>query len=1338
MPRHGERIHKRKDGRWEGRYKIGNSETGQTKYASVYGKSYAEAKYKLSMIEGGDYSVVKSTNQKLFSYAIQQWFLTNQHKFKKSTMARYEYLINAHIIPDLGSIKINTITAIMLNNFAEYKLAKGSLSEKGGLSKSYVRSMMLIISSVMKFAAIEGWCMPLKSEIYKPSPDKKDLKILTSNQQFYAEENLYKNFSPTAAGILITLQAGLRIGEVCALEWDNVDFINKIIHIRSTVTRIKNPSITDFDAYLKNRDNWTTVGDVHTAKIKFTTDAQYTFKFDSKDIIKNAATQYVAPDFVVDHNKPTGLKITYSTSIVDKVLETITFGFYKADVTVTITADDITSGIGYFEYKYIKESGTSDVNAASYADWIKLIPETYEYSNNGKTANATFTIPANARGYITGRAFDRAKNVDTTSDNKIINIVDTIKPGVTVNYVADDANTKVQYTDNADVTKDSFATATTAYFNGNVTAKITVNEANFFEGKVTDSGEIIHNVGILLTQTDDNGVVTKYEYLPNGAVQKYSGATAKDITWTTNGDVHTFDIKYDTDSEYILTIEYTDLSTNDATISGNDGNAGTETYTSKTITIDKTAPVVDVKYSNTNIIHTLKERDTDVKRDYYDAVQTATITVNEHNFRADDFAAAVTAKDIVGANIDVEDFKATLANDSKWTNNGNTHTITINYSVDANYTFDYEYQDLAQNNAKDYDIDVFTVDKTPTKNLKVTYEKSIVDKILETITFGFYGGETTVTITAEDDVSGVFYFVYSYIKSEGVSGVNAELLNDKIEEANENLKHEGKLTTATFTIPKKALGNANQFNGTVKFTAYDRSENNTEKIETKHIVVDNIKPTATITYNAPVKNANNISYYAGNIDAKIVVNEANFYSEDVIVTVTKDGTNYPVNVKWVDDSVDVHTGAFTLTEDGDYIVDIKYKDRSENAMAQYTSNRLTLDTKAPTVNVTNIKINSANKDEKYGFIITANDINLDSYTFKPVLTATIRNENGSYGTKTIPLSDMKTVEAGKTYSFTVDNLTDDAYYSLVCTLKDMSGNEYSKIALADGKEYDKVEFSINRNGSTFAVNGATANLVNQYYVYSVNEDIVIYEVNVDPVETYVVRLNGEALTEGIDFTTSLSDKAGEWSKRTYVISKNLFKSEGEYSIVIESMDKTQTTAYSDVKNLNVSFVVDQTAPVLTISGLEEGGRYQVDEQTVTVIPTDDGGRLYSIKVVVLNSDGKPVTDDKGKDISVRFEMSGEELLTYLSEHDGKLTFTVPEGLENQVQIICNDCAVNEDGKTNEYNKTFAKVTVSQSGWIIFYANKPVFYGSIAGVVLLTAVIAFLIVFLKKRKKEGTK
>ena len=199
---------------------------------------------------------------------------------------------------------------------------------------------------------------------------------------------------------------------------------------------------------------------------------------------------------------------------------------------------------------------------------------------------------------------------------------------------------------------------------------------------------------------------------------------------------------------------------------------------------------------------------------------------------------------------------------------------------------------------------------------------------------------------------------------------------------------------------------------------------------------------------------------------------------------------------------------------------------------------------------------------------------------------------------------------------------------------------------------------------------------------------------------------------------------------------DLFEAEGEYSIVIESTDKADTKAYSDVKNLKIAFVVDQTEPVLTVSGVEDGGRYQIDEQTVTVIPTDDGGRLYSFKAIVLDSNGNPLTQD-GQDISVRFDMSGEEFIQYLEEHEGKITFTIPEGLENQVQLICNDCALKSDGTTNEYTYTYTKVTVSQSGWVIFYANKPLFYGSIGGVVGLAALATGAIVFFKKRKSGKT-
>ena len=525
----------------------------------------------------------------------------------------------------------------------------------------------------------------------------------------------------------------------------------------------------------------------------------------------------------------------------------------------------------------------------------------------------------------------------------------------------------------------------------------------------------------------------------------------------------------------------------------------------------------------------------------------------------------------------------------------------------------------------------------------------------------------------------------------------------------------------------------NQFNGTIEFIAYDRSENSTEKKDNVRVVVDNITPTAQVTYNEPVKNANGISYYAGDINGTVVINEANFYSEDVQVVVTRDGNVVPVSVAWIDNSVDQHTGTFTLHDDGDYIVTINYADRSSNKMTTYTSNELTVDTVQPGVSVSNIKMNSANKDETYGFTITANDINFDSATFKPVLTAVVRGEDGSYTTKTISLGDMATVQEGQTYSYTVNNLEEDGIYTLTCAVKDMSDNAYANIRLDDGREYETVQFSINRDGSTFAIDEYTGEVNNQYYIYSVDNDIVLVEINADPITNYNVVVNGRVLGSE-EYTTTMTGGNGEWYKRTYTIPKSLFETEGEYNIVIRSTDKTNTEAYSDVKNVKVAFVVDQTAPVLTISGLEADGRYQTNEQTVTVIPTDDGGRLYSFKAIVYDNDGNPLKDENGKDISVRFEMEGEELLKYLEEHDGKITFTVPEGYQNNVQIICTDCAKNSEGATNVFDETYTKVTVSASQIVIFYANKPLFYGTVAGIVAVTGGIIFLIAY-KKRKKE---
>ena len=595
--------------------------------------------------------------------------------------------------------------------------------------------------------------------------------------------------------------------------------------------------------------------------------------------------------------------------------------------------------------------------------------------------------------------------------------------------------------------------------------------------------------------------------------------------------------------------------------------------------------------------------------------------------------------------------------------------------------------------------------------------------------FRYYNQMMTVTIAGEDATSGIEHFVYNYRNASGVSAVNAQLLEAAIEKA--EVIQNGRLFTARFTIPKYVLQGRNQFNGTVDFEAYDYSDNKSGLNDSERIVVDNLVPTVSVTYNDPVREVNGIAYYAGDIDATVEIHEANFYAEDVQISVEKDGqSGYGINANWTENSADVHTGTFRLSEDGDYLITVNYTDRSGNRMESYTSGQLTIDTQHPGIYVSGLQANSANKEEPYGFTLMVSDSadNLLAGDIVPVLTAVTCDESGNYTTQEVELPAPEMTENQQSYQIQVENLEADGIYTLSCKAKDMADQEYDRMTLEDGQEYETVTFSVNRNGSTFRVDEDTADLLDQYYVYQVPQDVVIEEINTDPIEHFAVKMNGKVLTEGSDYTTSVTSADGTWSVRTYSVKKELFVEEGEYHLVVESVDKTDTAAYSDVKNLKLAFVVDQTAPVVVFSGLESGGRYEAQEQTVTAVPTDDGGKLKTFQAVV--------TDKKGEQKETLITLEGDELETYLAEHDGRISFEIPEGLEQQVTVSCSDHAVKEDGSTNTYNQTFDNVTVSTSKMIIFFANKPLFYGVILVCCAAAAGVIGFVIWKKKKKEEA--
>ena len=628
-----------------------------------------------------------------------------------------------------------------------------------------------------------------------------------------------------------------------------------------TATDIAGNAVTYTYSNLKSWTDWTKTGDTWTATVPFAADANYTVSFSYDDLANHMMVntenneEVYTKQFTVDTTKPVALGVAYNSKddqVLNKILSAITFGNYQADQEVVLTMKDATAGIDYIKLTVTPEGPASATNLTMPADLVVnadgtvrsgtkgFIGTIKSVSNNGDLT-LSFDVPAQFRGKISFVAYDKSGKVSDPHADPGVLVVDTIAPGHTISY---NPSNVVNVSDMKDMTgfdaangiDDITSTDSTyvMYFSSDAVATIKIDEANF-----------------------DPSVV-KIEVLDGdgAAVQGWTQTNWTTVTEAGKADSHTKTVTIPAEGDYQLKVYYQDHSMNTPV-----------DYLSQWIVVDKTAPVIDVKYSNTDVKNTIENRD------YFSAAQTATITIKEHNFRADDVVIKVTAKDVLGTEVLTLNADGTVkayadqgADRKSWTSyeagtwrvKDDAFIITLNYTTDANYSFDIEYQDLAKNVAADYEQDLFTVDVTAPKNLTVDYSTSVFEQIKESITFGYYNAMMTVTITAEDDTSGIYHFAYSYIKGKDVSGVNAELLDQAIKEA--EITYDGKKATATFNIPKMVLGADNQFNGTVEFTAFDRSEVSTELKDSTVIVVDNITPTSKITYNAPVQTANGISY----------------------------------------------------------------------------------------------------------------------------------------------------------------------------------------------------------------------------------------------------------------------------------------------------------------------------------------------------------------------------------------------------------------------------------------------------------------------------------------------
>lgn len=660
----------------------------------------------------------------------------------------------------------------------------------------------------------------------------------------------------------------------------------------------------------------------------------------------------------------------------------------------------------------------------------------------------------------------------------------------------------------------------------------------------------------------------------------------------------------------------------------------------------------------------------------------------------------------------------------------------------------YKWEDIAAidvdkklNNSNDVKIIVYAVDNAGNESraecdikiditsptIEVSYDNNKSDTSYNT----FFNGDRIATIIVTERNFKPENFKYTLINTDGFIPVIGDWVIKPGSEAN------GDDTTHTAQIIFNKDGDYDFLIDSCMDAAFNSNEkpNSGNSVAPWQFTIDKTAPVINVTYdNSEVLNGN---YYKAQRIATLTLIEHNFESvSDRLVlklNATDDGKNIslPIVSEWVSKG-DIHTITITYSLDGRYVFDFDYSDKAGNKTVNIDEQIFYIDKTNPVLTIEKIVDESANNDEgDIGFVMTATDTNFDVFT--PVVSAVVKNGN-TFETKQLTIGEITDINNGKMLNVT--NIEADGIYRITCTLVDKAGNTYKEVILekADGSKvpfnrtsHDTlVTFSVNRDGSTFEIDKETAELLEKYYVQNVTNDVIIAETNVDSLKEYTVTCNGKNLEKDKDFIVVEEGGSGNWKKYTYKISKNLFVDEGEYKIVVSSTDKADNNAFSDIKNAEVAFIVDRTAPVVTISGLATDGRYQTESQVVTLIPTDDGGALKTLRVNMV--------DESGNVIKEVINLSGDALVAELESKGGKIIFEIPEGLYQNVQIVCTDCATGLSDNT--YETTIKNVSVSTNIFMIFWANKPLRWGTIAGISVVITALAVIVILKKKKNKEA--
>lgn len=185
-------------------------------------------------------AVITDKHPTVYNDVLDAWLNSSKINTKESTYARYTHLINSHIKPYLGKYPLSRISTQLIEGYIEQQLVSGRLDKTGGLSAKTVTDILTIIKSTMDYARYNN--LPVACNLGKLNVKKKEkeMRVFSQVEQEALIRVLVDEMDLYKFGVLLSLYTGIRIGELCALKWEDFDLYGSELKVRKTMQRIQN------------------------------------------------------------------------------------------------------------------------------------------------------------------------------------------------------------------------------------------------------------------------------------------------------------------------------------------------------------------------------------------------------------------------------------------------------------------------------------------------------------------------------------------------------------------------------------------------------------------------------------------------------------------------------------------------------------------------------------------------------------------------------------------------------------------------------------------------------------------------------------------------------------------------------------------------------------------------------------------------------------------------------------------------------------------------------------------------------------------------------------------